>query len=284
MESYVIPNLLSKIDAQLHRSPRSTCQGTIFYVHGGGFMFGHLDDLPHEMIHRFNEQGYHVFAINYPLAPEAPLALITKSVMMAYTWWTTHRESVCRVTHPTTILFGRSAGAYLVQVIAHQLIKFHRTRPKGLILFYGYSHFDQPAFTLPSPAYSIYPRLSVQDVQPLRSVVIRTSAKPTERLPLYIHARQHGTWPNLLGLTPQTMEAMDMRPYIASFPPTFLAATPLDPDVPFENSETYARHHSRCRFYRAEGANHDFDQRDKKQRERVMDELFHWLSSLDHFE
>lgn len=284
METYAIPNLITKLEGRLYRSSQSQCHGTIFYLHGGGFIFGHLDDLPRETIARFNDHGYHVFAINYPLAPEATLALITKSVMMAYTWWTTHRETVCGVTQSATYLFGRSAGAYLVQWIAHQLIAFHRTRPKGLILFYGYTHFDQTAFTMPSSNYLKYPRLSVADVQPLRWTAIRTSAKPTERLPLYIHARQHGTWTQLLGLTPENMQSTDLRPFVHSFPPSFVAAAPEDPDVPFENSQWYAKHHPRCTFYQAEGPYHDFDQQDRHQRDLVLNALLKWLSHLPHFE
>ena len=280
METYLIPNLLFKVEARLHRSTQAVIHGTLFYLHGGGFLFGHADDLPADMITRFNESGYHVFAINYPLAPEASLPLITKSVMMAYTWWTTHHRSECKINESATFLFGRSAGAYLAQVVTHQLITFHRSRPKGLILFYGYSHFDQPAFTQPSIDYLAYPRLSASDVAPLRSSVIRTSAKPTERLPLYIHARQHGIWPTLLGLNAETMPATDLRPLIDSFPPSFIAATPLDPDVPFENSEHYASVHPRCRFYRATGPHHDFDQRDRTQRESVISELVTWLATL----
>lgn len=276
-ETLSIPSPLGDLPAQWWRSNSSRTLGSIFYLHGGGFMFGTPDDLPFEMIDALTGWGYHIVAIGYPLAPEVSLQTITTAVVTAYDWWGSHQKSVIGSVPLVQLIMGRSAGAYLAQALTATLINRHQPTPDGLILFYGYSHFDQPDFIDPSPTYLRYPLLKSTDVQHLMQQGLRTSAKPTERIPLYIYARQHGKWLEWLGITLDTLAALDLRPYIPAFPRTFLAASTDDPDVPYENTRMYHQHHPSSHLFTVQGKIHDFDQQDRTQRKALLDELQDWL-------
>ena len=276
-ETLSIPSPLGDLPAQWWRSNSPRTLGSIFYLHGGGFMFGAPDDLPFEMINALTGWGHHIVAIGYPLAPEASLQMITTAVVTAYDWWVSHQQSVIGSVPLVQLIMGRSAGAYLAQALTATLINRHQLTPDGLILFYGYSHFDQPDFIHPSPTYLRYPLLKSTDVQHLMHQGLRTSAKPTECIPLYIHARQHGKWLELIGITRDDFAALDLRPYIPSFPRTFLAASTDDPDVPYPNTRMYHQHHPSSHLFTVQGKIHDFDQQDHAQRKALLNELHEWL-------
>jgi acetyl esterase/lipase len=260
---------------------RSECpaiHGTIFYIHGGGFIFGSSDDLPADMINAFNRWGYHVLAIEYPLAPEVTIHTIIASVIDIYAWWQSHRD----VLYDSDFLgqlyiMGRSAGAYLAQNLTAALISTHQPLPNGLILFYGYSHFDQPDFINPSPYYLNYPELTAKSLPPIQNKKQSTFIKPAQRIPLYIYARQQGKWLEMLGINKNALPVLDLRTYISVFPRTFLAAATQDPDVPYENTLHYHRHHPSSHLFSVQGKMHDIDQLDKKLRTELLDELQTWL-------
>ncbi len=265
--------------ATLFRSECSPISGTIIYIHGGGFIFGTSDDLPADMIEAFNHWGYHVLALTYPLAPEVTLFTIIETVIDAYTGWLSQQSAWIGSDFKGQLyIMGRSAGAYLAQALTASLIRNRQSLPNGFILFYGYSHFDQPDFINPSRFYLSYPKLTALDVIPLLKIK-QLSSRPMKRIPLYVYARQQGKWLELLGITSSALPKLDLRPLIPEFPRTFLAAAIHDPDVPYENALDYHLHHPSSHLFTAQGNDHDFDQRDRSQRNTLLAELYAWLKA-----
>ena len=64
----------------------------VFYLHGGGLLYGERDDLPLPYIELLTKAGYTVIAADYPLAPESALP----DIMAAIT--ATFRETVLEPT------------------------------------------------------------------------------------------------------------------------------------------------------------------------------------------
>ncbi|WZU01049.1 alpha/beta hydrolase fold domain-containing protein [Erysipelothrix sp. D19-032] len=145
-------------------------------------MFGNRDDLPQDIRDYWHQHGYDIIAIDYPLAPEATLDDIIKSL----------RDTIrlCIDTDAPTqySFFGRSAGAFL----AFQLHRYFA--PEFIIAFYGYTISDRQWLLEPNKHYMQYPTLNptsltrmIQTIPPYRSTV-------ESRYALYVNARQTGTW------------------------------------------------------------------------------------------
>ncbi len=97
--------------------------GTIVYLHGGGYAFG--SPRTHERIaHGLAERtGLKVLLPAYPLAPEHPWPAQLDTVL----------EAVRTIRGPI-VLAGDSAGGHLALVVALELAR-HGTRVAGLVLF-----------------------------------------------------------------------------------------------------------------------------------------------------
>lgn len=87
-----------------------------------------------------------------------------------------------------------------------------------------------------------------------------TSGPKVTRFSLYVYARQQGTWMEMLGVAPDDEPALSLSSDdIAALPPTFIAASTDDQDVPFKTSKTLSRAAPNARMITAYYLEHDFD-------------------------
>lgn len=86
------------------------------------------------------------------------------------------------------------------------------------------------------------------------------SGPKATRFSLYVYARQQGTWMEMLGVAPDDEPALSLSSDdIAALPPTFIAASTDDQDVPFKTSKTLSRAAPNARMITAYYLEHDFD-------------------------
>ena len=65
-EAYTIPFQGHELHARVFR-PAAPAIGRIFYLHGGGLVFGEPDDLPLCYVNLFLNAGYELISLDYPL-------------------------------------------------------------------------------------------------------------------------------------------------------------------------------------------------------------------------
>lgn len=229
----------------------------IFYLHGGGLIFGVRDDLPEPYQKAILEQGYALVATSYPLAPQAKIQDILEAVHKVYL----ALDDV--LPEGRTILCGRSAGAYLALMLANQLRKDGATCP-AVIDFYGYCDLAgemQSALFQPSLFYRRnYTILSPRTTRKMAGTELLVEAPIEERFDLYVFARQTGNWGSLLGITPSNAKtfSLDLAAQ-KSLPPLFIAASRDDRDVPFQNAVNLAGHAASATTFFIDAGGHDFD-------------------------
>ena len=64
-EAYTIPFQGHELHARVFR-PAAPAIGRIFYLHGGGLVFGEPDDLPLCYVNLFLNVGYELISLDYP--------------------------------------------------------------------------------------------------------------------------------------------------------------------------------------------------------------------------
>lgn len=261
----------------------------LFYLHGGGLVYGERDDLPKIYLDLMVERGYTVIAADYPLAPEYGLPCIVESITRTLI---RHVFSLIESGElDGYVLFGRSAGAYLSLLLARRLRGMGPSvpQPRGVLDFYGYYDLSDPALRQPAAAYAALPEVTPQQVkritQPAGTPV--TSGPKALRYALYVYARQHeGAWLDLLGLDGSSpsrrietwsLDEDDLR----GLPPLFIAASTGDEDIPYRISKTLWRTADPAVLKTAYYLPHDFD-RDisRPDGERIYRQALDWLDTL----
>lgn len=291
-EAYTIPFQGHELHARVFR-PAAPAIGRIFYLHGGGLVFGEPDDLPLCYVNLFLNAGYELISLDYPLAPEQGLAVILEAVHAGVMGMLEILGTCADSTgssHLPYYLFGRSAGAYLALMEAKRLCGSKSgadgadalstestapaasgscfTAPSGLLCFYGYHTFDLPEFKKPNAWFTKLPAVSKQTVDSLiqtkngaddTTPAFLTSGPMATRYSIYIYARQNGCWPELLG-TPEDIARYSLSEEdFALLPPGFFTASSGDQDVPFRESKQMARKISGSKFFPVYYLEHDFD-------------------------
>ena len=56
----------------------------LFYLHGGGLLYGERDDLPTPYVNMLLSAGYTIVSADYPLAPESCYSEIIESTMSIF--------------------------------------------------------------------------------------------------------------------------------------------------------------------------------------------------------
>lgn len=238
----------------------------VFYLHGGGLVYGERDDLPSPYVRAITDAGSTLVCADYPLAPETALPDIVDALYE--TWRTEVAGPIERGDCIDYLLFGRSAGAYLALLLAREIRLRGQDlpQPAGIMSFYGYYNLDEPWVSEPASAYLALPEVSLGEVE---RIVERggapTSGPKALRYALYVYARQHeGAWLALMGLdgaTPErsvsswSLSAEDL----AALPPLFIAASTGDEDVPYRVSKQLSRQVPHARMKSAYYLPHDFD-------------------------
>jgi acetyl esterase/lipase len=104
----------------------------VLVIHGGSWSGGDNKQLP-ALNSYLAQQGYHVAAIQYRLAPKYKSPAPVEDTKTALHYLNTHAETL-GIDTCNYILLGRSAGAQIALVAAYT---FHDFSIKGVISFYG---------------------------------------------------------------------------------------------------------------------------------------------------
>lgn len=251
---------------------------TLIYFHGGGLIYGDRDDLPSAYIKQLTDSGNHLLTVDYPLAPEASLKSILLCVEQSLTWFKAEFKKTLELTNATYCLFGRSAGAYLSLLFGN-----HLQDPdfKGIISFYGYYTLNEPSFNQASSYYQKYPAIPFMTVYQLTQGLPKAHASIQERFPIYLSYRQTGQWvKQLLGKDEAENFSLTDKD-LQQLPPTFLAASDGDQDVPYALSERMARLIPESFFYHVTNLPHDFDTDSTQPAgKKAYTQLIQWLNKL----
>ncbi|MGP6139138.1 alpha/beta hydrolase [Jeotgalibaca sp. A127] len=256
-ETYIIDTIENTdLHLYLYRSSLSETKGNVLYLHGGGLVYGSARDMPASYIEQITAAGYNFLALEYPLAPEVKLDTIFTSVKSGIHWFAANATIKLGLDHSDYILFGRSAGAYLAVNAALRTDQ----KPQALWLFYGYHTLREATFQVPSRHYLQFPRVDERLVKQLiKSHPLADGPKET-RYALYIHYRQTGKW--IADLVPAGNKPITYsltKADLETLPPTFLAASTNDPDVPYRLSKTMAAAIPDALLETIESDEHDFD-------------------------
>ncbi|MEG9498206.1 alpha/beta hydrolase [Mannheimia indoligenes] len=250
-----IQSSMLSIEATLYQDDKITPKATLIYLHGGGLLYGTKEDLPQLHLETFTQAGLQVFAINYPLAPQAQIEEISNSILDSL-------KLVQNQPHFQALpyfLFGRSAGGYLALLTAAQLSQqVELIQPKGVISFYGYGFLTDGWFDSPSPHYLKLPLVSESTFQSLIATP-RQEAELNTHFSAYIYARQTGKWKSLIYQGRDKFFYLDYSLRLTELNlPIFAAHATNDPDVPFAEFQALCDKFNPTRFVIAADL-HDFD-------------------------
>lgn len=237
--------------------PSKDNHAAIFYLHGGGLLFGTRNDLPSAYVKAILDKGFTLVTSDYPLAPQARIGEILDAVEKSYL--------AVKKSLPASHIFlcGRSAGAYLCLLLAQRL-QTQGISPAGVIDFYGYCDLSgemRSALFQPSIYYRrSYARVAPTIARKLSGVDLLSTAPLEQRFGLYVYARQTGSWGSLLGLSPDALASFSLDAKAqGELPPLFIAASKDDQDVPFQNSMRLAQNVHAATTHFIEHGGHDFD-------------------------
>lgn len=271
-------------DIELHvtryrSSVDSPLRGIILYFHGGGFVYGHREDLPSAYIKLLVSAGFELWAFDYPLAPETVFDQIVTVVKQAVDWYVEEACAKYQLTAVPYFVMGRSAGGYLALQASTSLSGRELAQPQGLILFYSFFNLDLPAFHMPSRHYRTYPEVSDAVLEALVGDEPLVAGDQKDRFLIYLAARQRGDWLSQVVGDRDTVQAYSFgKEMIASLPPLFLTAATHDPDVPSQQSRFLSNWHSDAQLHLVEAQGHDFDRTDVLgSGKEVYMQLIRWL-------
>lgn len=243
------------LEASYYPTPHEN-KGIIYYFHGGGLIYGDRDDLPKEYIEQFNEAGYSFLSFDYPLIPEIKIDSIIDSLEAGINSLS-QQELLKDENLQEPIYFGRSAGAFLsLQLAASKNL----ISPKKIISFYGYYSLEEPLLIQPSEHYKTYDLVPFMTAYSLIQKQPMAHAKIEERFQIYLSYRQTGTWvKELLGRKNEAATFSLKEEDLKLLPPTFIAASSSDQDVPFQINQQLAQLIPLTETYFVDGLPHDFD-------------------------
>lgn len=254
---------------------------TIIYFHGGGLLYGVRDDLPEVYINKFLNSGYDFLTLDYPLAPESGLDVILKSSYEEILYYLENKNKVFGLENEKYILFGRSAGAYLCFMMCNLLIENNVLKPMALISLYGYARLDEVQFNTPNKYYNKLAQVPEESIKKIISDSPVTYGPMNLRFSLYIKARQEGTWIKYFCEKENILNYSLTDEILKSFPPTMLAASTLDPDVPFKISKSLSKLIPNSKLITIYGDVHDFDRDTNNELSKsTYDEILNWLEKI----
>ncbi|EXI61769.1 hypothetical protein MHD_04925 [Mannheimia granulomatis] len=254
LNSIEIQHTVLPIEATLYQDDETQPVANLIYLHGGGLLYGSKEDLPALHLNQFTQAGLQIFAINYPLAPQAQLEQIMQSILLSLK--TLQNQFATELPY---FLFGRSAGGYLALLAAAKLSQQAEfVQPKGVISFYGYGFLTDGWFDSPSPHYLKLPLVSESTFQSLITTPSQEAALNTH-FSTYIYARQTGKWKSLIYQGRDKFFYLDYSLRLAELNlPIFAAHATGDPDVPFAEFQALCEKFNPTRFVIAADL-HDFD-------------------------
>ncbi|WP_248510275.1 alpha/beta hydrolase [Sporosarcina sp. NCCP-2222] len=224
------------IEGVLHRSPAKQAPLLVF-IHGGGLVWGTKDDLHKEQIKRYTEAGFHVFSVDYRLAPETKLPGIREDIESLIVWLKTEASSMLDFDPNRVAVVGNSAGGYLALLSGTFEVK-----PDAIVSFYGYGQVTGDWYKEPSVHFTAMPTvpemLANQLVQPSP-----ISAAPIQtRYAIYLYCRQTGSWLDWVAGKDLAKDEVALKNFApveladAAYPATLLIHGDADKDVPYSES------------------------------------------------
>ena len=277
-----------ELRASLYEATDNVKNHAILYLHGGGLVYGVKDDLPTVFKELLLSHGYHLITLDYPLAPETPLAQIYQCLTRGVQWFieqsalntdvsVIQEESALKTTDEFS-LFGRSAGGYLALLLARDK---KLPTPTRVIDFYGYDSLLNPSFQKPNRHYLKSAHIPETLVKRMVGNKPIAYGPIQSRFALYLYARQSGKWLELLGVNQTVAEEFSLtKEDIECLPPVFITHSKNDTDVPFEISERLSQEIPNNHFYPVNHPEHDFDRdTDSAQSKGAYHQLIEWLQT-----
>lgn len=237
----------------------------LIYIHGGGLIWGSRIDMPDQQISFFNEAGFHLFTIDYRLAPETKLNGIQDDIQDAITWLRNQGSTTLDIDVNKIAVMGSSAGGYLAL-----LSGIMEEKPDAIVSLYGYGDITGTWYTQPSSFFLQKPQVPKQLAYQLVSPNVLSESPIERRYAIYLYCRQQGAWlEEATGMNPTTQldKIKTFCPYYQldnSYPPTMLLHGNKDTDVPYEESvkmnQRLAENQVEHEFITMENADHVFDE------------------------
>ena len=109
--------------------------GTILFIHGGGFVFGGVEEYDAFVRHLANTAQMRVFSLAYRLAPEFRFPAAHDDALSAYSWLISNSKSL-DLNRDLISVMGDSAGATLSIHVGFNGTGKGEHKPRSLILFY----------------------------------------------------------------------------------------------------------------------------------------------------
>lgn len=236
-------------------------RASLLYLHGGGLIFGDKDDLPQYHINKLTEEGFLIFAFDYPLAPESKIETIVEDCIESIKFYNSNIKEFIFELYDTKFnipyfLFGRSSGAYLSLLCSSKISGNLKENFRGIISYYGYGLFFDNWHLKPNTHYNKYPKVKVNYL----SIFKNPNQDNKDRFILYLKSRQDGTWKDLIfnGKDKDFYLNYSLRSVSTHSVPIFFSHSINDPDVPYsefiELSSKYV-----CDKYIVSSNLHDFD-------------------------
>lgn len=266
------------IQASYYFNAQSPSSTIIFYLHGGGLIFGQRDDLPEEYLNLLVNQGYSIVSLDYLLAPESNIDQILTLLKESVSHIIQESKNLLGQSNPIFVLMGRSAGSYLSLWLSKHLAN---KQIKGLILFYGYYNLNDANFLYPNHRFSHYPQVSELILKNLIQNGPITKEDQANRYLLYLDARQKGTWLDRLGISRSNIQDYSLSmEELTSMPPSLLIHSTMDPDVPYRQSVQMEQTIPNAQLITIEGNEHDFDRTNRQKGFVIYQQVANWLQEL----
>lgn len=277
-ENILIDNFQDiELKATFYKPINTQYKATILYFHGGGFIFGHKNDLPEPYLELFAQNGYGLLAVDYPLAPEIEFPSIIESTNFITNWMTS--DFMPNIENNNYYIMGRSAGAFLALTNGLYAQEQLATSPLGIISLYGYFNLNDASFSVPSRHYLQYPKINKQNIKNLIKKEPVTTDLNHDRFPIYLSSRQNGNWMELILTSIEDKKKYSLnQEQIKKLPDLFVASATLDPDVPTRQSRQLANIHPNADLHLINLDEHDFDRTHVNEHGlQLYNEIINWL-------
>lgn len=246
---------------------------TIIYFHGGGLVYGSRNDLPHDYVNLFLENGYDFFAIDYPLYPETDIQNILNHCMSSIQWFLKNGIDVLGLKSTDYILFGRSSGGFITNYLT---AFFSGKKPNKLISLYSYFDLNDYGLTGPNSHYIGISPIPSATVKRLIQSKPLSCGRLENRYMIYVYLRQKGLW--FKGLENTHCDLTIPEECFEKFPPTFLSASTKDKDVPYSQSEKMNQLIKDSYLFTVDENIHDFDREyNSPVSKRLYEQIIKWL-------
>ncbi|WP_080875611.1 alpha/beta hydrolase [Oceanobacillus timonensis] len=225
-----------EINGTLHETTEKQAP-LLMYIHGGGLIWGTRDDLDKKQIELYTNAGFHVFSIDYRLAPETKLPEIVEDIRDAIGWLVEEGSQQCDFDKENIAVIGSSAGAYLA-LMSGTL----QNRPKAIVSFYGYGDITGDWYTEPSPHFTKMPAAPEMLAKQLIMDKEIAGSPIEKRYAIYLFCRQQGKWIDYVTGKSSKEDLASLNAYCparladSNYPPTLLLHGDADEDVPYQES------------------------------------------------